>query len=103
MDHRAFGVSLPDTLQLMYGGKFQVTIPVSAASVGRYFIMNGGAYRSEVVGVPSSLTLPSSGYFSNAVVTAASYYYWVEIEEVEFKFVPASFHVGSSWVGFGRN
>jgi len=25
------------------------------------------------------------------------------LEEVEFKFVPASFHVGSSWVGFGRN
>lgn len=80
-----------------------MSIPVSSASVGRYFIMNGGAYRSEVVGLPSSLTLPSSGYFSNAVVTAAAYYYWVEIEEVEFKFVPASFHVGSSWVGFGRN
>lgn len=56
-----------------------------------------------MVGAPSSLTLPTSNYFSNVVVAAYSYYMWVEIEEVEFKFVPASFHVGSSWVGFGRN
>lgn len=56
-----------------------------------------------MVGSPASLTLPTSNYFSNVVVTAASYYMWVEIEEVEFKFVPASFHVGAQWVGFGRN
>lgn len=55
------------------------------------------------MGLSSSLTLPSTNYYTDGVFTIGSFYRWVEIVESELVFVPASFHVGSSWVAFGRN
>lgn len=65
--------------------------------------MEGGAWRSEIVGAGSSLTLPNSSYYTDGVITIASFYRWVELVRTEVMFIPASFHVGSSWVAFGRN
>lgn len=66
-------------------------------------MVEGGAYKSEIVGTGASLTLPSTAYYTDVVYMVGSYYRWVEIRRTELSFIPASFHVGSSWVAFGRN
>jgi hypothetical protein len=96
-------VPLPDTLTLSYSKAFTVDFTSSASTASRYFVLEGGAFRSEIVGVSSALTLPTTNYFTDGVFTIGSFYRWVEILESELVFVPASFHVGSSWVSFGRN
>lgn len=94
---------LPDTLDLSYCKAFQIDFPSTTATGNRYLLVEGGAWKSEVVGAGSSLTLPSTSYYTDAVVTMGAFYRWVEIVRTEVAFVPASFHVGSSWVAFGRN
>jgi len=94
---------LPDEIDFMYVKPFEISFPSSTSTNSRYFVVQGGAYKSEIVGTGSSLTLPSTNYFTGAVFVTGSYYRWVELVETELVFVPASFHVGSSWVAFGRN
>lgn len=94
---------LPDELDFMYVKPFEISFPSSTSTNNRYFVVEGGAYKSEIVGTGSALTLPASGYYSDVVFNASSYYRWVELVETELVFVPASFHVGSSWVAFARN
>jgi hypothetical protein len=100
---KTLDVPLPDTLTLSYSKQFTVDFTSSTSTASRYFILEGGAYKSEIVGVASSLSLPTTNYFTDGVFTIGSFYRWVEILESELVFVPASFHVGSSWVSFGRN
>jgi hypothetical protein len=95
--------TLPDEIDLSYLKSFEVSFPSSASTNSRYLVVRGGAYQSEIVGTGSSLTLPSTQYYSDVVYIVSSYYRWVEIVETELVFVPASFHVGSSWVAFVRN
>lgn len=95
--------TLPDTLDFMYVKPFEISFPSTTSTNSRYFVVEGGAFKSEVVGTGAALTLPGTNYYSDAVVVASSYYRWVEIVETELVFIPASFHVGSSWVAFARN
>ena len=67
VDLRPLSVALPDTLTLSYVAKFNIGFP-PAGSSSRYFVLQGGAFRSELTGVGSSLTLPTSAYFSSMVV-----------------------------------
>lgn len=94
---------LPDEITLSYCKAFEVAFPSTASTNSRYFVVEGGAYKSEIVGTGASLTLPSTAYYTDVVYMVGSYYRWVEIRRTEVSFIPASFHVGSSWVAFGRN
>lgn len=94
---------MPDTIELAYNKAFEVSFPSTTSPNSRYFIVEGGAFKSEIVGTGASLTLPNSAYYTDVVFIVGSYYRWVEIVETEVVFVPASFHVGSSWVAFVRN
>jgi hypothetical protein len=94
---------LPDTLELSYIKPFEVSFPSNTSTNNRYFIVEGGAFKSEIVGTGASLTLPGTNYYTDVVYMVSSYYRWVELVETELSFVPASFHVGSSWVAFARN
>lgn len=94
---------LPDDIEVSYVKPFEISFPSTTSTNSRYFVVEGGAFKSEVVGTGAALTLPSTGYYTDAVVVLGSYYRWVEIVETEVCFVPASFHVGSSWVAFARN
>lgn len=94
---------LPDDIEMSYVKPFEVSFPSNTSTNSRYFVVSGGAFKSEIVGTGSSLTLPGTNYYTDAVVVVGSYYRWVEIVETELTFVPASFHVGSSWVAFARN
>lgn len=76
VDLRPLSVALPDTLTLSYVAKFNIGFP-PAGSSSRYFILQGGAFRTELTGVGSNLTLPTSAYFSSMVTQAAVHYFWV--------------------------
>lgn len=95
--------TLPDEIEFSYVKPFEISFASTASTNSRYFIVEGGAFKSEIVGTGASLTLPGTNYYSDAVFVTGSYYRWVELVETELVFVPASFHVGSSWVAFARN
>lgn len=100
---KSFSPSLPDQIDLCYNKAFEISFPSSTSPNSRYFVVSGGAYKSEIVGSGAALTLPSTAYYTDVVFAVGSYYRWVELVETELVFVPASFHVGSSWVAFVRN
>ena len=56
-----------------------------------------------MVPASASLTLPLSGYYNDIVAAMPAHYQWVEIDQTTIKYLPASFHTGTSTAAFGRN
>jgi len=100
---KGVSLQLPDTIEFSVAKSFAVDFPSSTSTNNRYVIVEGLAWKSEIVGASSSLTLPSSSYFTDAIVPAGAFYRYVEFVQTDILFVPAAFHTGNSWVAFGRN